>query len=138
MFYSCQALLVTGCTCIYAYNLAVYCWFGASHKILTDNGTEFKNALLDKVAEEIGVEHKAYSPPFHPQSNGKIEAFHYFLKACIAKHMTQLQDWDEVVPLACEAYNFLPNEYSRESPFFLMFGRNPILPLNNLIKPEVI
>ena len=23
MFYSCRALLVTGCTCIYAYNLAV-------------------------------------------------------------------------------------------------------------------
>ena len=44
---------------------------------------------------------------------------------------------DEVVPLACAAYNFLPNEYSRESPFFLMFGRDPILPLNNLIKPEV-
>ena len=120
-----------------AYINNVYCWFGASHKILTDNGTEFKDALLDKVAEEIGVEHKVYSPPYHPQSNGKIEAFHYFLKACIAKHMTQLQDWDEVMPLACVAYNFLPNEYSRESPFFLMFGRDPILPLNNLIKPEV-
>ena len=77
----------------------------------------FKNALLDKIAEEIGVEHKVYSSPYHPQSNGKIEAFHYFLKACIAKHMTQLQDWDEVVPLACAAYNFLLNEYSRESPF---------------------
>ena len=115
----------------------MYCWFGASHKILTDNGTEFKNALLDKVAEEIGVEHKIYSPPDHPQSNGKIEAFHYFLKAYIAKHMTQLQEWDEVVPLACAAYNFLPNEYSREKPFFLMFGRDPILPLINLIKPEV-
>ena len=120
-----------------AYINNVYCWFGASHKILTDNGTEFKNALLDKIAEEIGVEHKIYSPPYHPQSNGKIEAFHYFLKACIAKHMTQLQEWDEIVPLACAAYNFLPNEYSRESPFFLMFGRDPILPLNSLIKPEV-
>ena len=93
----------------------VYCWFGASHKILTDNGTEFKNVLLDKYAEEIGVEHKVYSPPYHPQSNGNIEAFHYFLKVCMVKHMTQLQDWDEVVPLACAAYNFLPNEYSRES-----------------------
>ena len=120
-----------------AYINNVYCWFGASHKILTDNGTEFKNALLDKIAEEIGVEHKIYSPPYHPQSNGKIEAFYYFLKACIAKHMTQLQEWDEIVPLACAAYNFLPNEYSRESPFFLMFGRDPILPLNSLIKPEV-
>ena len=114
-----------------AYLDNVYCWFGGSYKILTDNGSEFKNELLDKVAEELGVEHKKYTPPYHPQSNGKIEAFHYFLKACISKHINQLGDWDKVVPLACAAYNFLPNEYSRESPFFLMFGRDPILPLTS-------
>ena len=115
----------------------VYCWFGGSYKILTDNGTEFKNDLIDQVAKELGVEHKIFTPPYHPQSNGKIEAFHYFLKACIAKHINQLGEWDEVVPLACAAYNFLPNEYSRESPFFLMFGRDPILPLNKLLQPKI-
>ena len=120
-----------------AYINNVYCWFGASHKILTDNGKEFKNALLNEVAKEIGVEHKIYSPPYHPQSNGKIEAFHYFLTACMSKHMRTFGDWDDVVPLACAAYNFLPNEYSRESPFFLMFGRNPILPINKLLQPKV-
>ena len=120
-----------------AYLDNVYCWFGGSYKILTDNGSEFKNELLDKVAEELGVEHKKYTPPYHPQSNGKIEAFHYFLKACISKHINQLGDWDRVVPLACAAYNFLPNEYSRESPFFLMFGRDPIMPLNKLLQPKV-
>ena len=120
-----------------AYINNVYCWFGASHKILTDNGKEFKNALLNKVAKEIGVEHKIYSPPYHPQSNGKIESFHYFLKACMSKHMRTVGNWDDVVPLACAAYNFLPNEYSRESPFFLMFGRDPILPINKLLQPKV-
>ena len=33
---------------------------------------EFKNALLDQIAEEVGVEHKVYTPPYHPQSNAKI------------------------------------------------------------------
>ena len=120
-----------------AYINNVYCWFGASHKILTDNGKEFKNALLNEVVKEIGVEHKIYSPPYHPQSNGKIESFHYFLKACMSKHMRTVGDWDDVVPLACAAYNFLPNEYSRESPFFLMFGTDPILPINKLLQPKV-
>ena len=127
----------TASTVVKAYIDNVYCGFGASHKILTDNGTEFKNALMDKVAEEIGVQHKIYSSPYHPQSNGKIEAFHYFLKACMAKHMNKLEDWDEVIPLACAAYNFFPNEHSRESPFFLMFGRDPILPLNKLLEPKI-
>ena len=120
-----------------AYINSVYCWFGASHKILTDNGKEFKNALLNEVAKEIGVEHKIYSPPYHPQSNGKIESFHYFLKAFMSKHMRTVGNWDDVVPLACAAYKFLPNEYSRESPFFLMFGRDPILPINKLLQPKV-
>ena len=39
--------------------------------------------------------------------------------------------------LACAAYNFIPNEHSKESPFFLMFGRDPILPLNTLLGPKV-
>ena len=37
--------------------------FGPSRKILSDNGTEFKNDLFDRVAKELGVEHKVYSPP---------------------------------------------------------------------------
>ena len=32
-------------------------------------------------------------------------------------------EWDDVVPLACTAYNFLPNEHFKESPFFLMFEK---------------
>ena len=39
--------------------------------------------------------------------------------------------------LACAAYNFIPNEHSKESPFFLMFGRDPILPLNTLLGPKM-
>ena len=46
-------------------------------------------------------------------------------------------EWDDIVPLACAAYNFLPNEHSRESPFFLMFGRDPLLPFTKLLKPKI-
>ena len=103
----------------------VYCQFGGSIKILSDNGTEVKNKLMEEVSKELGVEYKIYSPPYRPQSNGMVESFHYFLKACIAKHIAPQLGWDDIVPLACAAYNFLPNEYSRESSFFLMFGRDP-------------
>ena len=44
---------------------------------------------------------------------------------------------DEVVHLATAAYNFFPNEHSRESPFFLMFGRDPRIPLNTLLEPKI-
>ena len=51
-------------------------------------------------------------------------------------HTPQLE-WDDVIPLACAAYNFFPNEHSRESPFFLMFGRDPLLPLAKLLRPKL-
>ena len=87
---------------------------------------------------QLGVEHKIYSPPHRPQSsNGRIESFHYFLKTCISKHVIPQVEWDDVIPLACAAYNFLPNEHSKESPFFFMFGRDAILPLNKLIQPQI-
>ena len=44
---------------------------------------------------------------------------------------------DDLVSLACAAYNFLPNEHSKESPFFLMSGRYPVLPLNTLLAPKI-
>ena len=42
-----------------------------------------------------------------------------------------------MVPLACAADNIIPNEHSKESPFFLMFGRDPVLPLNTLLEPKI-
>ena len=107
----------------------MYTMFLDPHKILSDNGTEFSNKLFEAVAKELGVEHKIYSPPYRSQSNGRIEGFHAFLKTCLAKHVSPSVEWDEVCTLATAAYNFLPNEHSRESPFFIMFGHDPRLPL---------
>ena len=78
-----------------------------------------------------------YSPPFRPQSNGRIEGFHAFLKACLAKHVSQELEWDEVCPIVMAVYNFLPNEHSRESPFFIMFGRDPRIPLTEILGPHI-
>ena len=61
--------------------------FGGSLKILSDNGTEFKNKVFKQISKELGLEYKLYILPYHPASNGRIEGFHAFLKACIAKHV---------------------------------------------------
>ena len=122
---------------ITAYIDNVYSKFGGSRKILSDNGTEFKNQLFEKIAKELGVKFKCYTAPYHPQSNGRIEGFHHFLKSCMTKHISTTMEWDQVVHLATAAYNFFPNEHSKESPFFLMFGRDPRVPLNTLLTPKI-
>ena len=120
-----------------AYIDNMYSKFGGSIKILSDNGTEFKNKIFEQVAKELGVVYKLYTPPYHPASNGRIEGFHTFLKACISKYISPQLEWDDLIPLACAAYNFIPNKHSKESPFFLMFGRDPVLPLNTLLELKI-
>ena len=109
--------------------------FGPSHKILSDNGTELKNKLFEKVASKLATEYKTYSLLYRPQSNDKIEGFHECLKSCISKHISPQVEWSQVVHLACVAYNWLPNEILGESSFFLMFVHDPMTSFKNLIEP---
>ena len=127
----------TASVVVQAYLKHVHHVFGPSRKILSDNGTEFSNKLFEIVAKELGVEHKIHSPPYRPQSNGRIEGFHAFLKTCLAKHVSANIEWDEVCTLATAAYNFLPNEHSKESPFFIMFECDPRLPLAELFQHKL-
>ena len=48
---------------IQGYMRHLYSKFGGSEKILSDNGTEFKNTLFNNVAKTLGVEYKVYMPP---------------------------------------------------------------------------
>ena len=99
----------------------ICCTFGPSRKILTDNGTEFKNKLWTEVFEKLRIEQK-FTPIYSPQCNGRIEGFHRFLKAMIAKQLETHMEWDDLVWKATAAYNFFPTESSGIAPFFLMFG----------------
>ena len=40
------------------------------------------------------------------------------------------------MPLAVSAYNFFPCQSSKESPFILMFWRDPITPVAKLLEPK--
>ena len=105
---------------IKAYIDHICCTFGPSRKILTDNGTEFKNKLWTEVFEKLRIEQK-FTPIYSPQCNGRIKGFHKFLKAMIAKQLETHVEWDDLVWKATAAYNFFPTESSGIAPFFLMF-----------------
>ena len=106
---------------IKAYIDHICCPFGPSGKILMDNGTEFKNKLWTEVFGKLKTEQK-FTLIYSPQCNSRIEGFHKFLKATIAKQLENCIEWDDLVWKATAAYNFFPTELSGIAPFFLMFG----------------
>ena len=66
-----------------AYRAHVYCIFGGSVRILTDNRTEFKNEQMDELCKQLNVK-RAYSPVYTPEANGR-------LKACVWVRSRQLE-----------------------------------------------
>ena len=103
--------------------------------ILSDNGTEFKNNLMDQVLQQLGID-RIFSAPYHPQSNGKLEVFHKYLKPTLKKLCkNDPANWDKYINQVLASYRITPNLATAESPFFLVYGRDPNLPLHQLLEP---
>ena len=94
---------------------------GGSVAILSDNGTEVKNKVLNKVCDQLGIK-RLFSNLFHQKDNAKVENVHNFLKRTLTKFLDSSHlAWDEL-PFACYCYNIFPGSNGPECPFFLMFG----------------
>ena len=103
--------------------------------ILSDNGTEFKNSLMDQVLKQLGIEW-IFSAPYHTQSNGKLEVFHKYLKPTLKKLCEKdPSNWDQYLNQLLASYRVTPNLAMAEMPFFLVYGRDPNVPLHQLLEP---
>ena len=69
---------------------------GKSVVILSDNGTKFKNKVLNKACNQLGIE-RLFSNPFQPQGNVKVEYVHNFLRQTLTKFLDSSDlEWDEL------------------------------------------
>ena len=74
---------------------------------------------------------------YHPQSNAKVERFHRTLHDILAKRIADNQQtWDLFLNQALAAIRFNDSESSKFSPFFLLYNRDVVLPVDNILKPR--
>jgi transposase InsO family protein len=103
--------------------------FGVPNRLITDQGVHFNNELMKNMAELLGFNH-IKSTPYHPQTNGQVERFNATFRPQLAKLFDEnLGNWDEYLPAVVYAYNTGQHATTGYSPFQLMFGRQPTLPL---------
>ena len=103
--------------------------------ILSDNGTDFKNQLMNKLLQQLGSK-CIYHPPYHPQSNGKLEVFHKYLKPTLKKLCERdPTNWDKYINQVLASYRVTPILAMAETPFFLVYDGDPNLPLHQLLEP---
>ena len=110
---------------------------GCPRIMLSDNGTEFVNAVIHTLLKRMKIVH-IKSSIYHPQTNGRVERFHRFMHDSIAKYAYQdHENWPKAIPPLLMAYRTAVNDTTKHSPFFIVYGRDPVLPMDTLLNPKV-
>ena len=93
--------------------------------ILSDNGNEFKNQLMNQVLQQLSIDH-IFSAPYHPQSNEKLEVFHKYLKPTLKKLCKKdPPNWNKYLTQVFGSYRVTPNLAMAGTPYFLVYSRDP-------------
>ena len=106
----------------------VVCRHGVPNQLLSDRGAAFLSQLMQEVCKVLGVK-KINTTAYHPQTDGLVERFNRTLTSMLSKRVERNgSDWDIHLPFTLFAYRTAVQESTKESPFFLLYGRDAKLP----------
>src|SRR2546429_3396256 len=109
----------------------IICRHGCSKIIMSDRGTHFRNKLVDVLCRKFEIKHKL-SSPYHPQTNGLVERFNRTLCEALAKVSEKENQWDEHIEQVLFAYRTTKHSTTKRTPFFMTYGREAILPIDEM------
>ena len=104
--------------------------YGLPKKLLSDQGQNFESKLIAEMCRLTGIK-KLRTSPYRPQTNGQCERFNSTLISMIGTLPPEAkQSWQTHVSTLVHAYNCTKNAATNFSPYLLMYGRKPLLPID--------
>ena len=104
--------------------------YGWPEKILTNQGRSFESNLFRELCNLAKIK-KLHTSPYHPETNGQCEHFNTTLISMLGTLPSHAKrNWQEWITTLTHAYNCTVSPVTGFTPYFLMFGRNPKLPLD--------
>ena len=111
----------------------IICRHGIPEELLSDRGANFLSELVQGICELLDVM-KINTSGYHPQTDGLVEKFNSTLVNMISKSCTITdKDWDDHLDFLLFAYRVSAQDSTKESPFFLLYGRDPRIPTDTII-----
>ena len=106
------------------------CHYGFPEKFISDQGRNFESDLIKELCKIAGVK-KVHTTPYHPQGNGQCERFNSTLCNMLGTlSEEEKSDWKSHLGCMTYAYNCTKHASTTYSPYYLMFGRHPRLPID--------
>ena len=102
------------------------CDYGIPDYIVTDQGSQFESALMERLCKIMDV-HRNRTTPYHPQSNGMIERAHSTMKQTLRCFADKFPSWDTALPTAVLAMRTAVNEHGI-SPSLVVYGEHIAIP----------
>ena len=104
--------------------------FGFPTRINHDQGPEFESQLMRQLHNLSGVK-MSHTTPYHPMGDGQVERLNRTIINML-KNLAREQKsrWDEHLNKLSFVYNCTRNDSTGFSPYYLLFGRNPRLPVD--------
>jgi len=107
--------------------------FGLPARILHDQGREFENKLFKELERFCGVV-RSRTTPYHPQGNGKTERMNSTLLQMLRTlSESEKPNWHLHINKLMAAYNATTHSSTGYSPHYLLFGREPLLPIDVIL-----
>ncbi|KAG9442522.1 hypothetical protein H6P81_018376 [Aristolochia fimbriata] len=103
--------------------------YGVPRYIVMDNGTLFRNKVMDRFCEKFRIQQRT-SSAYNPTSNGLAEAFNKMLCKILKKTIgANKKSWDEKLGEALWAYRMSFRTPTQSTPYSLVYGTEAVLPL---------
>ena len=106
--------------------------YGIPQRIHSDQGANVESKIVKELCTLTGMK-KSRTTNYHPMGNGMCERFNHTLLGMLGTtcmEQRQQSNWKAYVAPMVHAYNCTRHESTGVSPYFLMFGRHPILPID--------